>query len=484
MKLRQLAESIGANISSCPDTEIRELFMDSRQSVQDGLFFCISGSTFDGHRFARQAVEKGACALVVEHPVEGISVPQLVVQNSRVAMALAAAEFYGHADREMKIIGLTGTKGKTTTSYLVKGILEAFGFKCGLIGTIGSRIGEKLIKSGLTTPDPIDLHKTLRMMADEGADYVVMEVSAHAIALHRLEGMRFSTGCFTNLSQDHLDFFGTMDNYFECKKSFFRSAWLDNAAINADDERSKSILSDIDVPRMTFGIAQDADVSAHDIEISENGVRFTMRVLQMDEYPVSLKLTGMFNVYNALAAAAVCLNQGLDPAQVAAALQTIKGVPGRAELLDTHTPYKVILDYSHSPDALDNILRTVREFTRGRVIALFGCGGDRDQGKRPIMGEIGGRLADFCVLTSDNPRSEDPMAILEAIEEGIRPTGKPYAVIENRTEAIRYALNMAEEGDVIVLAGKGHETYQEIKGVKHPFDEKKVVADLLREMES
>lgn len=482
MKLRQLAESIGANISSCPDTEIRELFMDSRQSVQDGLFFCISGSTFDGHRFARQAVEKGACALVVEHPVEGISVPQLVVQNSRVAMALAAAEFYGHADREMKIIGLTGTKGKTTTSYLVKGILEAFGFKCGLIGTIGSRIGEKLIKSGLTTPDPIDLHKTLRMMADEGADYVVMEVSAHAIALHRLEGMRFSTGCFTNLSQDHLDFFGTMDNYFECKKSFFRSAWLDNAAINADDERSKSILSDIDVPRMTFGIAQDADVSAHDIEISENGVRFTMRVLQMDEYPVSLKLTGMFNVYNALAAAAVCLNQGLDPAQIAAALQTIKGVPGRAELLDTHTPYKVILDYSHSPDALDNILNTVRTFARGRVIVLFGCGGDRDHKKRPIMGEIAGRLADYSILTSDNPRTEDPFDILRAVESGIRKTKGKYTVIENRREAIRHALETAREGDIVVLAGKGHETYQEINGIRHPFDEKVVVQQLLDEI--
>ncbi len=482
MKLRQLAESIGANISSCPDTEIRELFMDSRQSVQDGLFFCISGSTFDGHRFARQAVEKGACALVVEHPVEGISVPQLVVQNSRVAMALAAAEFYGHADREMKIIGLTGTKGKTTTSYLVKGILEAFGFKCGLIGTIGSRIGEKLIKSGLTTPDPIDLHKTLRMMADEGADYVVMEVSAHAIALHRLEGMRFSTGCFTNLSQDHLDFFGTMDNYFECKKSFFRSAWLDNAAINADDERSKSILSDIDVPRMTFGIAQDADISAHDIEISENGVRFTMRVLQMDEYPVSLKLTGMFNVYNALAAAAVCLNQGLDPAQVAAALQTIKGVPGRAELLDTHTPYKVILDYSHSPDALDNILNTVRTFARGRVIVLFGCGGDRDHKKRPIMGEIAGRLADYSILTSDNPRTEDPFDILRAVESGIRRTKGKYTVIENRREAIRHALETAREGDIVVLAGKGHETYQEINGIRHPFDEKVVVQQLLDEI--
>ena len=482
MKLRQLAESIGAKTAACPDADIRELFMDSRLTVRDGLFFCISGSTFDGHRFARQAVEKGACALVVEHPVDGISVPQLEVENSRIAMALAAAEFYGHADREMKLIGLTGTKGKTTTSYLVKGILEAAGFKCGLIGTIGSRIGDKLIRSGLTTPDPIDLHKTLRMMADEGADYVVMEVSAHAIALHRLAGMRFSTGCFTNLSQDHLDFFGTMDRYFECKKSFFRSSWLDNAAINADDERSQAILSEMDVPRMTFGIARDADVSAHDIEISEDGVRFTMRVLHMDDYPVSLNLTGMFNVYNALAAAAVCLNQGLDPAQVAAALHTIQGVPGRAELLDTHTPYKVILDYSHSPDALDNILNTVRAFARGRVIILFGCGGDRDHAKRPIMGEIAGRLADYSILTSDNPRTEDPFDILKAVESGIRKTKGKYTVIENRREAIRHALETAREGDIVVLAGKGHETYQEINGIKHPFDEKAVVGQLLSEM--
>ena len=482
MKLRQLAESSGAKTAACPDADIRELFMDSRQTVRDGLFFCISGSTFDGHRFARQAVEKGGCALVVEHPVDGISVPQLEVENSRIAMALAAAEFYGHADREMKLIGLTGTKGKTTTSYLVKGILEAAGFKCGLIGTIGSRIGDKLIRSGLTTPDPIDLHKTLRMMADEGADYVVMEVSAHAIALHRLAGMRFSTGCFTNLSQDHLDFFGTMDRYFECKKSFFRSSWLDNAAINADDERSQAILSEMDVPRMTFGIARDADVSAHDIEISEDGVRFTMRVLHMDDYPVSLNLTGMFNVYNALAAAAVCLNQGLDPAQVAAALHTIQGVPGRAELLDTHTPYKVILDYSHSPDALDNILNTVRAFARGRVIILFGCGGDRDHAKRPIMGEIAGRLADYSILTSDNPRTEDPFDILKAVESGIRKTKGKYTVIENRREAIRHALETAREGDIVVLAGKGHETYQEINGIKHPFDEKAVVGQLLSEM--
>ena len=257
-----------------------------------------------------------------------------------------------------------------------------------------------------------------------------------------------------------------------------------NGAFNADEETSGSILADISIPHITYGICVDADLFARDIEITEDGVSFEIRLKGMHERRITLQLTGMFNVYNALAAAACAMILGISADDIQRGLERIAAVPGRAEMLPTGTPYKVILDYSHSPDALMNILETVRVFTRRRVIAVFGCGGDRDQGKRPIMGEIGGRLADFCVLTSDNPRSEDPMAILEAIEDGIRPTGKPYVVIENRTEAIRYALNMAEEGDVIVLAGKGHETYQEIKGVKHPFDEKKVVAELIRETES
>ena len=328
----------------------------------------------------------------------------------------------------------------------------------------------------------IDLQKTLRLMADSGAEYVSMEVSAHAIDRHRLEGMRFETGCYTNLSQDHLDYFGTMERYFDCKRSFFHSHFIRNAALNADDEHSALIRKTMDVPCVTYGICSPADVMATDIEITEEGVSFVLHVLNTDRYPVRLQLTGMFNVYNALAAAAVCLNQGIDPKDIAAALETVRSVPGRAEVLDTHTPYKVILDYSHSPDALENILSTVREFTRGRLIALFGCGGDRDHGKRPIMGEIGGRLSDYCVLTSDNPRTEDPYEILASVEKGLKRTQTPYTVIENRREAIRYALSMAREGDIIVLAGKGHETYQEINGVKRPFDEKVIVAELLKEM--
>ena len=484
MLLSTLAQTLGDELLEIRgDCEIGSMSMDNRKfkNLDRGLFFCVPGARFDGHNFAAQAVENGAAALVVTHFLD-LNVPQVRVQNVRAAMSLMAAEFFGHPEREMKLLGVTGTKGKTTTSYLVKAILEEAGYKVGLIGTTGNMIGKEYIKSEFTTPEPIDFFATLRHMRDEGVNAVSMEVSAHAIEMGRLAGVHFEAGCYTNLSQDHLDLFGTMERYFECKKSFFRPQWVSNAAINVDDETSKDILKDITVPHSTFGICNNADIFARDIEITENGVSFIMKLFDVNEIPVKLQLTGMFNVYNALAAAAMGLIMGISPETITAALAKVKSVPGRAEVLDTHTPYKVILDYSHSPDALENILTTVRQFARGRVISLFGCGGDRDHLKRPIMGEISGRLADFSILTSDNPRTENPMDILASIEEGIKPTGGKYTVIENRREAIRYALQMGRDGDIIVLAGKGHETYQEIMGVKRPFDEKVVVAELLEEI--
>ena len=463
------------------DCEIASLSMDSRKKLDRGLYFCVPGARFDGHSFAPQAMENGASALVVTHFLE-LDAPQVRVKNVRAAMSYMAAEFFGHPDREMKLLGVTGTKGKTTTSYLMKAIMEEAGYTVGLIGTTGNMIGKTYMKSEFTTPEPIDFFRTLREMRNAGVTVVSMEVSAHAIEMGRLTGVHFEAGCYTNLSQDHLDLFGTMERYFECKKSFFRPEWISNAAINVDDETSKDILKDITVPHSTYGICNNADIFARDIEITENGVSFIMKLFDVNEYPVKLQLTGMFNVYNALAAAAVGLIMGVQPETITAALAKVRSVPGRAEVLDTHTPYKVILDYSHSPDALENILTAVRQFARGRVISLFGCGGDRDHLKRPIMGEISGRLADFSILTSDNPRTENPMDILASIEEGIKPTGGKYTVIENRREAIRYALQMGRDGDIIVLAGKGHETYQEIMGVKRPFDEKVVVAELLEEI--
>lgn len=463
------------------DTEIASVTSNSRETVDRGLFFCIAGARFDAHAFAPQAVENGSVALVVEHYLD-VDVPQVRVSNSRAAMARMAAAFYGHPARQLKIVGITGTKGKTTTSYLLKAICEQAGYKCGLIGTTGNMIGQTRLKSNLTTPDPIELQRTLRMMVDEGVEVVSMEVSAHAIAMHRLDGMTLEAGCYTNLSQDHLDYFHTMDNYFETKKRMFTEGMVKNAAINADDETAPRMLEGLTIPLITYGICADADLFARDIEITEDGVSFELRLQGMHNIAIHLWMTGMFNVYNALAAASCAMILGVSAEDIKLGLESMKSVPGRIEMLPTKTPYRVILDYSHSPDALMNILKTVREFTKGRVIALFGCGGDRDHGKRPMMGEIGGRLADLCILTSDNPRTEDPMAILASIEEGIKPTGKPYVVIENRREAIRHALEIGREGDVIVLAGKGHETYQEIMGVKRPFDEKVVVQELLAEM--
>ena len=482
MLLSTLAREAGEELLEIRgDCEIAELSMDSRRKQEGGLFFCVSGARFDAHDFAPQAVEQGAAALVVSHFL-ALDVPQVRVRNVRAAMSPMAAAFFGHPDREMRLLGITGTKGKTTTSYLVKAIMEQAGHKVGLIGTTGNMIGSEYMKSEFTTPEPIDFFRTLRRMRDAGVDVVSMEVSAHALEMGRREGVRFEAGCYTNLSQDHLDLFGTMEKYFECKKSFFTPKWIQNAAVNVDDETSAGILSGIAVPCMTFGICNNADLFARDIEITENGVSFILKLFGLKEYPVHLRLTGMFNVYNALAAAAVGLIAGVAPETITQALESVRSVPGRAEVLDTHTPYKVILDYSHSPDALENILIAVREFARGRVISLFGCGGDRDHGKRPMMGEISGRLADYSILTSDNPRTENPYEILAAVEEGIKRTKGEYVVIENRREAIRHALQIGREGDIIVLAGKGHETYQEIMGVKRPFDEKVMVRELLEEM--
>ncbi len=487
MRLRELIRDIPYVLETRGDldTDIGAVVSNSREKCTNGIFFCIPGEHFDGHSFAGDALANGCCALVVERFLP-LDVPQVRVSDARATSARVCSEFYGNPSRKMIMCAITGTKGKTTTSYMVKSIAEAAGYKAGLIGTTGTLIGNKKIVSHLTTPDPVELQKTLSMMVDEGVQLVAMEVSAHAIDMRRLDGMYFDVGCFTNLSQDHLDYFVTMERYFETKKSFIVNGQCRAVAINADADEAHRILPDVKVPVLTYGISANADLYARDIEVAEDGIKLDMCLHGKSETisGLHLAMTGTFNLYNALAAASCAMILGIDDACIKEGLENIKSVPGRLEMLQTGTPYKVILDYSHSPDALKNILKTVRQFTRGRVIALFGCGGDRDHQKRPIMGKIGGQLADLCILTSDNPRSEDPMQILQSIEEGIKPTGKPYVVIEDRREAIRYALTHAEEGDIIVLAGKGHETYQEIMGVKRPFDEKQVVQDLLQEMKT
>lgn len=483
MKLKTLVGNVPGKIRIIgnEETEILSLCSDSRQVKPGALFFCTPGLRMDAHDFAPQAVEKGAVALIVERKLP-IDVPQVLVEDVRMAISHVACEFFDHPAKKMLMIGITGTKGKTTTSFLIKSILEAAGKKTGLIGTVCSMIGSEIIPSNLTTPDPIMLQTLLSSMVEAGCEAVVMEISAHAVAQHRMAGVQFDVGAFSNFSQDHLDYFKDMDAYFNAKMRFFDPDMTKHIVYNVDDERVAEGMKALGREAMSIGIRAASDIYANDIEIAERGCSFLMTWHKQFRVSTQLKLAGIFNVYNALLAAGVCICAGIGPEAIRKGLEEVRAVPGRIELLDTGTPYRVILDYAHSPDSLENILKAVRETSKGRMIALFGCGGNRDTAKRPIMGEIAGELADFCVLTSDNPRNEDPMEILAEIEEGIKPTGCEYVVIENRREAIRYALKNALPTDVIVLAGKGHETYQEICGVKHPFDEKVVVAELLAEL--
>ena len=481
MKLSQLTMNMPELLELTGDTEIRALTANSREKCAGGLFFCIRGGTVDAHNFAPQAIENGCVALVVERKLD-IDCPQVLVTDVRAAMTRIASAFNGHPQQRMKLIGITGTKGKTTTTFLLKSIFEAAGVRCGIIGTTGCIAGNTKLHSKLTTPDPIEMFNILRIMADAGVQVVCMEVSAHALYLRKLVAMTFEAAAYTNLSQDHLDFFGTMEKYFEAKKLLFTPDMVRNAAVNVDEETAPEIMKDLTCPTLTYGISARADLFARDIEITESGVSFTLSLRNLQFERIHLVLTGMFNVYNALVAAACALIVGVSLESIKKGLEAVVSVPGRVEMLATDTPYRMILDYSHSPDALENILQTVREFCRGRIILVFGCGGDRDKGKRPMMGEIAGKLADYSILTSDNPRFEDPMVILGAIEKGIAPTGAKYEVIENRREAIRQAMEMAVGGDIVVLAGKGHETYQDICGVKYPFDEKEIVLELLEEM--
>ena len=478
MKLTELANSLPTPAQVYGQAEVTGLTCDSRKVSPGDLYFCLPGLRVDGHSFAQQAADKGAAALVVERKLP-VELPQVLVEDARAAMSYMAQCFYGYPARGMRGVGITGTKGKTTTSFLVREIARHAGYKVGLMGTVCTSIGDKEEPASLTTPDPIDVQSLLARMRDAGCDFYVMEVSAHALDLRKLVGMQFDQGVFTNFSQDHLDYFGTMETYRKAKEKFFTPFYLKHAVVNADDEAAPHMLGKVETT--TFGVSKPADAYANDIEIHESGVSFVLSWKDV-RIPLHLHISGIFNVYNSMAAAVACLEMGMDPEKVKEGLEAVTVVPGRIEPLPTHTPYRVILDYAHSPASLESILKTIREFTRGRLICLFGCGGGRDKEKRPIMGEISGRLADFSILTSDNPRLEQPMVILSASEAGIKPTGAPYVVIENRREAIRYAMQMGQPGDVIVLAGKGHETYQDIGGQKLPFDEKVVVRELLREM--
>ena len=476
MELSRIAQDLGIEYTG-PQAEITAVDYDSRKVGRGSLFCCLVGEKTDGHNFASMAVEKGASALICQRPLP-LNVPQLIVPDGREAMARAAACFYGHPERELTMLAVTGTNGKTSVTYMVKSVAETAGKKVGLIGTIQNLIGEEKVYTERTTPESVDLFALLRRMADKGVELVVMEVSSHALAQQRVAGIPFKAGLFTNLTQDHLDYHKTFENYRAAKKKLFAQCGI--AILNGDDETAAYMKEGLSIPVWTMGIHHPGEFYARGIEITTQGASFHLFTPQGNGR-ISLHISGLFSVYNAMGTAALCTAAGIPFSCIVKGLEGLRGVAGRLECVDTgDRPFSVYVDYAHTPDALQNVLETARGFTRRRLIALFGCGGDRDHGKRPIMGEIGGRYSDHVILTSDNPRTEDPMDILKAVEEGVKRTATPYIVTENRREAIREALEEAGDGDVIVIAGKGHESYQEINGVRHHFDDKEIVLSLLR----
>ncbi len=476
MLLSELAGATAHEKRTGEDVPVASLQYNSRKVGKGDVFCCIVGTFSDGHAYAAQAVEAGAAALVVERELP-LPVPQVVVKNTRIAMAEMAAAFYGYPARGMRIVGVTGTNGKTSTTYMLKAIAEQCGWKVGLIGTIRNLIGERIIDTERTTPESVDLQRILREMKDEGVDLVVMEVSSHSLDQRRVHGIEFETAIFTNLTQDHLDYHKTFENYLAAKMRIFRQAR--QAVVNPDETHAETILNALTIPYKTFGIREQADISASEIDITTRGVQFDMHC-EPGNVRMYVPIPGLFSVFNAMGAAAAALQLGISLPAIKNGIETMGSVSGRLEPLPTGgRNFTVLLDYAHTPDALEIILKTARGFAKGRIVTLFGCGGDRDHAKRPIMGEIAGRFSDFLVVTSDNPRTEDPMAIIEAVLEGVHKSGCPHIVVENRYEAIRYALKHAEPEDVIILAGKGHENYQEVGGGKRHFDEKEIVAELL-----
>ena len=460
MKLKQLLEGVVYSVQQgSVDTEILDFQYDSRKVEKEHLFVCVTGFQTDGHKYIPMALEKGATALLCEHTVEDVpaDVTVIVTENNRAALAVAAANYYGAPSEKMHTIGVTGTNGKTSTTYLMKSVLDRLDRKVGIVGTIENRIGDKVLKTERTTPESKELQALFCRMLEEDVTDVVMEVSSHSLDLHRVDGIAFDVAIFTNLTQDHLDYHITMENYRAAKGMLFERA--KKSVINLDDAAGSFMQERAAGEVLTFGVDTKADLMAENIDISADGTAFSM-VWQGKKYPVKLHTPGRFSVYNALGAAGACLMLGISVEDVAAGLTENTGVAGRFQTVRSKKGCQAVVDYAHTPDGLENVLNTAREFAKGRIIAVFGCGGDRDRTKRPIMGEIGGRLAGYCIITSDNPRTEDPLAILEEVEAGVKQTDCPYEKIVDRREAIVRAAQLAQEGDVILIAGKGHETYQ------------------------
>ena len=481
MKLKDLLQGIEVTEATADmELEIGAVAYDSRKVTPGSLFVAISGFASDGNRFIPMAMEKGAAVVVTAKKPEN-EVPYVLVPSDRLALALIGTNFYGHPAESLTMIGITGTNGKTSSTVLLKQVLEkTIGAKVGLIGTMENMVGDEISPTERTTPESFELQGLFARMRDAGCTHVVMEVSSHAITLDRVGGVHFDVAAFTNLTEDHLDFHKTMEEYCAAKAELF--ARCDKAVINTDDFYSFHMVEKSPHDTLTISLTGNGDLNGVYPEYHAEGVSFEVVAGLDDRITVNLPIPGKFTVYNALTVLGVAKQLGISLAAAADALATVHGVRGRIEVVPTPgKPYTVLIDYAHTPDALENVLCAVREFCKGRIISVFGCGGDRDPIKRPIMGEIGVKLADFAVITSDNPRSEDPVAIIDDILKGVDPSMGAYVVEPNRRAAIRYAMDIAEKDDIIVLAGKGHETYQEINGKKIHLDEREEVAAHLSE---
>ncbi|MBZ4654714.1 MAG: UDP-N-acetylmuramyl-tripeptide synthetase [Peptococcaceae bacterium] len=469
--------------------EITDISYDSREVKPGSLFVAVPGFKVDGHKFIGDALARGASAVIIQDEAyRSDGYPWVLVADTRKAMADLSSALYGFPSRSMNIIGVTGTNGKTTTTNLIRAVLSDAGEKVGLIGTIHNRIGEEIIPVHHTTPEAPDLQKLFREMLNKGVSYVVMEVSSHALDLHRVRGTEYDVAVFTNLTQDHLDFHGSMEKYLEAKGKLFSGLGVKSqkerrkfAIINHDDPQAAFLMEMSRSPVITYGVKTPADVTAEEVKVTAQGVSYFLRYTDQ-RLPVKLKLTGIFNVYNSLAAIAVGLVEGIPITQIIASLERIPGIPGRFETVDEGQNFTVIVDYSHTPDSLENCLQTAREFAEGRILTVFGCGGDRDRTKRPVMGEVAARLSDLCIVTSDNPRTEDSQAIIDDIVPGILKVVQPgeFLEIPDRREAIYQAIGEARAKDVIVIAGKGHEDYQIIGKEVFPFDDREVAREALR----
>ncbi len=472
MKLKDLLRNIDTKLAN---TEITGITCDSRAVEKGSAFVCINGATVDGHNFAKDALEKGAAVVITERKL-GLD-REVTIADTHAAYALMSKEFFGNPAKKLRLIGVTGTNGKTSVTYMLKAILEEAGYKTGVIGTIQNMIGDRVVPAANTTPDAYNLNKMFKNMVDEGCDFAIMEVSSHALDQKRVYGIEFEIAAFTNLTQDHLDYHITMENYLDAKKKLF--SMCKTAVVNLDDPYSNEILKNIDYKKITYSEKRnDSTYSAKYINLRPEGIEYELVGYNLIKH-IKLKTSGKFSVYNSLCAASCAMELGIDVTVIARALEKLNGVKGRAEIVPTGRDFTVIIDYAHTPDGLVNILSTFKEIKQGRLVCLFGCGGDRDSSKRAIMGAVAAKLSDYVIVTSDNPRSEDPMKIIEEIVSGMKDSKTPYTVIENRIEAINYAIEKAESNDIIILAGKGHEDYQILKTGKIHLDEREVVAEAL-----